>query len=223
MRQSLLALAVALGLALGCRVGEVRADPITINLATGLDASNNLITTGGAPDAHWTVRGNPAQVVVPGSGDSGFPDWIANGPNSAWIARNANDAFGNGLDTYTRTFDLTGFNPATASITGFWTLDDGGTLSLNGHLIGTLDASTTPWFSFHAFSVPAGSPFFNPGVNTLQISITQTDTFLEGVRLQGTLTAEAAAIPEPTSVVLFGLALVGGALCAWRRRRQIPA
>jgi len=40
-------LLLALGLVLGCLVGPVRAGPITVNLATGLDASNNLITTGG--------------------------------------------------------------------------------------------------------------------------------------------------------------------------------
>jgi hypothetical protein len=72
--------------------GPGRAD--TINLATGLDAAGNLITTGGLPDAHWTVEQigggtGPGQVVTPGNADWG-PSWVANGPHSDWIARNAN-------------------------------------------------------------------------------------------------------------------------------------
>ena len=51
-----------------------RAD--IINLATGLDASNSLISTGGQPDAHWNVDQpgggtGPAQTVFPGD-----PDYI---------------------------------------------------------------------------------------------------------------------------------------------------
>jgi hypothetical protein len=118
------------------------------------------------------------------------------------------------VDNYFRTFDLTGFDPATASISGLWTLDDVGTLSLNGHVIDT--QTGTPWFSLHAFSVPAGSPFFLPGLNTLEISITGSDNFIEGVRLEGTLIA--TPVPEPTSVALFSLALVGG-LCTRHYRR----
>ena len=84
---------------------------ILLNLATGLDASNNLITTGGQPDAHWSVQPQvggivPAQTVYPDNPDY-FGLWVTNGPKSDWIARDANAAFqGSAPYTFTRTFDF---------------------------------------------------------------------------------------------------------------------
>jgi hypothetical protein len=208
---------VALGLLLGGVARPTRAD--TINLATGLDGSDNRILVGGAVDAHWTVpplgTATGPQTVFPGNADSGFPDWIANGPSSDWIARDANTADQGATPyTFSRTFNLTGFDLSTVSISGSWTLDDVGELRLNGNLLGTL--SGTPWFSFHPFSVPAGSPFLNQGLNTLTITITSSDRFLEGVRLEGTLTG--TIVPEPSALALLALGTFGLLGRAWRRR-----
>ena len=113
----------------------------SVNLATGLDSGGVLQTTGDALDANWQVTGavNPksppsAFVVGTTSADAGFGGgWIANGPNSSWIAANPDDIVGNGLETFTRTFTVT--DPSTAAIiNGAWTIDDGGSLFLNGHL-----------------------------------------------------------------------------------------
>ncbi len=57
-----------------------------INLATGLDAANNLLATGGQSDAHWTVDQptggqGPAQTVFPNNADW-YGGWASNGPNS---------------------------------------------------------------------------------------------------------------------------------------------
>jgi len=166
----------------------------TINLATGLDCSNKLITTGGQQDCHWTVKGNPAQVVAPGNADWS-PWWTSDGPNSDWIAINANNCC-NGPAPYTfnLTFDLSGYNLATVSLSGLWAIDDQGTLSLNGNTIATLAQLYS--YPFHSFSVPAGSPFFKQGSNTLSITMTWDDNDLEGVRLEGTLTGSSAT-PAP--------------------------
>lgn len=190
-----------------------------INLSTGLDSANNLLMSGAQPDAHWTVDlptggQTPAETVFPDNADwtDGLSGpWVPNGPNSNWIARDANDPYGNGRGTYTRVFDLSALDPAMVAIEGKWSIDDHGFLSLNGHQISALNEGR-PWTSLHSFSIPAGSPFFNPGLNTLTITINETDTFLEAIRLEGAV----SAVPEPDAafmlvaglIVLFGTARV---------------
>ena len=113
---------------------------------------------------------------------------------SDWIAFDANNCCDNGLGTYTETFDLTGYNLSTVSISGSWTIDDSGILILNGKTIGTLGDGN--WGTMFAFS-DSTSTDFNQGLNTLQIEITGTDVYLEGVNLSGTLTGQQNA-PEPS-------------------------
>lgn len=190
-----------------CAAGlAVPAAAATVNLATGLDASNTLISSGGQSDAHWTVSEQTggtgaAQTVFPNNADW-FGGWASNGPNSDWITRNANvNNNGPAPYTFTRTFDLTGLDPSTASITGSWAIDDMGTLDLNGHPISVLLAGA--WGGLTVFAVPMGSPFFNSGLNSLNITITLDDQNLEGVRLEGTLSANpstATVTPLPSSV-----------------------
>jgi len=189
---------------------------VTINLSTGLDGSGNVQGSTLFPnppnaDANWTVTGAPdpislptAYVVEPGNSD--WCDcWVPNSSTSDWIAANPYDAGGNGFMTFTRTFTLGAGQVAPASITGSWTIDDGGTLTLNGNLIDTrVDGN---WTSLHPVSVAAGSGDFVAGINTLVMTVTDTDFFLEGARFDGTLTT----IPEPASglAMLAGIALVG--------------
>jgi hypothetical protein len=194
------------------------------NLATGLDAANNLITVGGQADAHWTIDlaaggAGPAQAVTPSSADWGSSTqtpWPANGPNSDWIARNANSS-NNGFAPYSfyRSFDLTGYNLSTISISGAWTMDDSASLYLNGHL---LDSGQNTWYpseSLVAFSVAQGSSFFNQGVNQLTITLTYADLVDEGARLEGFV----SAVPEPSSFALLGLGCA--ALVSRLRKRRI--
>ncbi|MGH3261423.1 MAG: hypothetical protein ACRDNS_05445, partial [Trebonia sp.] len=133
-------------LALGAAVtglGVTNGNAATVNLSTGLDATDTLITTGGTSDAHWTVDQSAgvtaaAQVVTSSSTDW-YSSWVADDPNSDWIARDAS-LQNNGPASYAfyRSFDLTGLDASTASITGTWTIDDGGSLLLNGHSIASL-------------------------------------------------------------------------------------
>jgi len=192
------------------------AQAITINVGTGLDVSNNLIQTGGQNDAHRTVDNlaTPAQTVYPDNPDW-YGGWLANGPNSTWIARNANTS-ANGVGTYTRSFDLTGFDLSTVSIVGSWAVDDNGILALNGHQLATLSAGA--WGNLTPFSVDAASGFFHSGQNQLTIDIVNpTDNYLEGARLEGSLVGvavpwETDALPLIGSTVIFGFGI-------WAKRR----
>ncbi|HCZ15963.1 MAG: hypothetical protein AW09_002538 [Candidatus Accumulibacter phosphatis] len=204
-------LAAAAMLVLGSAVAEASV----LNLSTGLDASDTLITLGNTPDAHWTVdqpAGGiaPAKVVDATNTGGAFFAWAANGPGSSWITIDPN-SLGNGSGTpfsYYRSFTLAASEVASASISGVWGIDDSGDLKLNGNLLSSLlaDYSATT-----AFSAAAGSGFFVAGLNTLTITMTSSDNVWEAVRLQGALT-----VPEPSmlSLLIFGIPL------ARRRGRQ---
>lgn len=192
------------------------ASAVNINLSTGLSASGTVQNVGGAPDAYWTIDGQPARVVTPSNPDW-FAFWPANDAGSAWIAKDPASNGTNGLGTYSRVFDLTGADLSTVQLTGTWTVDDQGPLALNGHVIAAL--GWNEWQTgFRAFSVTDRS-WFNSGLNTLTISITTTDTFFEGVRLSGSVSA-AAAVPVPPGAAA-GALLLGG-LAARRANRHRP-
>ena len=211
-----LAGAIAIGLAIGA------AHAGTLNLATGLDSMGQLQTTGDALDANWQVLGgaNPlmtpnAYVVGANSADQGFCcGWIANRPDSSWIAANPDDLYGNGYMTFIRTFWVS--TPGTASIVGAWTIDDAGTLALNGNALSNLPFDS--WSSLHPFStVPSD---FVYGWNTLVMAVTYSDIDRDGGRLQGTLiNTSVPTIPETSTWAMMLLGFAGLGYVGYRKAR----
>jgi hypothetical protein len=72
------------------------AQAASINVSTGLNSSNAVISSGGVNDAHWTVTTDATfsptgipQTVFPNNSDW-FSGWQVYGTGSDWIARNAN-------------------------------------------------------------------------------------------------------------------------------------
>lgn len=150
-----------------------------------------------------------------------IPPWLANSATSRWIVPgptdgDANAAVGNFI--YRTTFDLTGLDPATASISGQWATDNQGlAILLNGAPTGNVN--TSEFTTFTAFAINSG---FASGLNTLDFVVSNGGG-PTGLRVQGiTGTAEpitgVAPVPEPATLAAFGL--MGAAGFGYVRRRM---
>jgi hypothetical protein len=192
-------------------------------------STGNGHTNDGFADPHWQytnsanttasafVANNPPTDFWPGGSCAGGPcgPWLANSPSSAWIVDNtANSHSGGNPLSFQTTFDLTGLNPATASISLEWAIDDGGSMFLNGNTVaslpGLVGGNQVPgnWTGLHAVTLNSG---FVAGINTLKIAFDFNDNNYEGVRVQidqATATPVASTVPEPRASILLGTAVL---------------
>jgi PEP-CTERM motif len=218
-------------------VGTAQSGTISSLYSTGAGA--NL--TDGQTDTNWTVSGpgitdNSSVYAATTAGSLGWggnttSNHLNNGV-STWISPTTppgNHSVGN--FTYRTTFDLTSLKLDSINITGKWESDNklqsivlnAGTANqvvLSTNTLGTFfnsvtvqpnwDTSpTTKNFSFASF---LGMYF--QGVNTLDFIVNNTAVSPTGLRVEFTT---QSAIPEPTALVLLGIAAVGFA--ATRRRK----
>jgi hypothetical protein len=125
-----------------------------------------------------------------------------------------------GLYDYRTTFNLTGYNVNTASISGRWSANDNSVaILLNGKLLNTALVNSNTDFSFWLFTIAAGSPF-QDGVNTLDfIASNFGDPTGLSVELSGTadLVQVPEPVPEPSTIMLLGVCLIGSIIVAYRR------
>jgi hypothetical protein len=200
-------------------VDRTQADVISV-FSTGVDGAGNLLP-GGSVDTHYTVTG----PGVPGGGQaivlsSLFSTWLPDDPHSGWIGWIDNAFPGNyGVYTYETRFDLTGFNPATATLNGFWAADQFGNILLNGTTpSGTgLSVPDLNWDVGHdpnltAFSITSG---FVSGMNTLDFVVTMPDGF-DGLRVRN-MELTASPVPEPSTIIIAALGALGVASRMWCR------
>lgn len=175
---------------------------VPLNLSTGYTPGGTLSTVNNTPDANWsvTVGANPpvpAQVVGPG--DTGwYGGWSANGPKSSWIALNPNSAQGNTSGTYSTTFSLTGYPLTNLCLVGGMSIDDNGSLLLNGTAItGNISGA----YSLSPLNITLPPGILNAGVNTLSLQWGSTDNYYEAFRLQATIQTCGSTLTGGLSLV----------------------
>tara|TARA_R110002073_G_scaffold36800_2_gene106995 strand:+ start:316 stop:939 length:624 start_codon:yes stop_codon:yes gene_type:complete len=118
---------------------------------------------------------------------------------------------------FTFSFDLTGYDLNTVSLTGLWGADNFGSVSLNGNAVSSLPATTPKYTNFRTLTAYTASDvnFFNQGINNLVYSITN-DGGPGAFRAAGELFADTSGpniapspVPAPASAMLVLLGLAG--------------
>lgn len=218
MKTSLLLPLVLATAIFSCRVAS--ATPITI-YNTGI--------AGSGVDPYYTITAStdpgvsansPAYTDVSRAGG-----WAAPISGTNWINPSSSgtggQSFGPYTYTYTTTFDLRGFDPATATLSGLLQVDDAVTLFLNGNQVSAnigAYARATPFFIGSNYG-----PDFLAGINTLSFLVNNSGNYATGfdAALSGTAISE---VPEGESfamVSIAGILLTG--LGIRRRRNQRAA
>ena len=181
-------------------------------LSTGMNSTTpgDFATPGGL-DPHYTSGSGPVYVLTVVN-----RNWLGSDSLSQWIGPDPIDGgqYAGALYNldYQVSFDLTGLDPATASISGYWSTDNyGHNILINGTSTGqTTGLTLFDYENFFYFSISSG---FRPGINTLDF-LWENSGGPGGLRVEfNSGTADPA--PEPGTFVLLGIAIAGAGL---RRR-----
>lgn len=206
----------ALAFGLIAAVTGVGAQAATINdlYNTGVDASKNVLTDGVA-DSHYSLTYAPSTALMAYATAPYGGVWVTPPAGSKWIGPPPFYNVVNGIYNYQTTFTLTGAVLSSVVISGQTSSDDKiNDILVNGVSTGfsTLDES---YGTLHNFTI-SGSQFFKEGSNTLTFVTENTHGIVQGllVSMSGTYTS---TVPEPTSIAMLGLGVVG--LAAGRRFR----
>jgi hypothetical protein len=170
---------------------------------TGVNNSGALLSAGSV-DSHWKLV-QSADARFPGPNaivvNEGYPIaagvWVANGPNSKWIAPQASQRSGNaaGDYIYRLTFDLGGFDPATVAVRLRVCGDDAiPEVRLNGVPTG---ASYSGGFVAFSGDLTIASGFLD-GVNTLDVLVNNGGSTVNPTGFRAEISGSAEAIPPNT-------------------------
>ena len=163
---------------------------------TGVNASGTPLSDGTIGDPHYTLVSVPSgstTAILVRTSAGGYPvdgEWMGDDALSAWIGpdNSGSDSGPVGNYDYRTTFDLTGLIPATASISGGWSVDNAGVnILINGVSTGNSDNNVNAFETFQSFSITSG---FQPGLNTLDFIVDNTGG-PTGLRVEATLQAQA--------------------------------
>ena len=188
---------------------------------TGLNATGDALPANGGVDANWSVS--------PGSNAVTYKHrlYAANSTTSMWISSNSsggNETTSSAEYLFSTSFDLSGYDPVSAQITGLWGVDNYATIFLNNNATGvSLAFGYDAFRNLHDFTVAGG---FIEGINTLTVKVTNGydnnpsrepgPMALRFDNLQ--LTANAVSVPEPGALALIALGLVSISVARHRQR-----
>ncbi len=205
----------------------IAALPLAANAAVLTDLYNTGLTASGGALGAGNGQSDGNYVVTPGTIGAAGPAvtyyntaYAAENAGSRWISYASNGGSAAGNFTLSTTFDLTGYDISTASISGLWGVDNDGEIFLNGVSTGIILGGGDNQANFnilHAFSITSG---FVSGVNTLSFAV--TDLGQPAALRVDSIVGEAALVPEPATwgLMIVGFGLVG---IAARRRKVVFA
>lgn len=207
-------------------VGDAQSQPEVHN--TGVDGSDDLVAAGQAA-AFWTLSAKPAASGL-ALGSSPFRYYVgayfADTASAAWVSPASNGIAGAaGNYVYDLEVDLTGFNPDTVSVSGFFGTDNDGEIWVNDEA----PVATTGFGAFGAhtaFTIDSG---WVAGSNTIHVRVNNggdpTSFFVQfdSTSGGGNPPPSQPSIPVPTlaawSTILLVLVIAGLALVYLRRRK----
>ncbi len=220
------------------------ASPVSASIiaglfGTGVDGSGNPLGDG-APDTHYNITSSTAPafpVPIGGSTPLTYADlssvyavypgsYVGNSSTSQWIGpvtpvMSPSGSNWDGSFLYEIAFDLTGLDPSTASITGSWASDNDSRIYLNDNPT-TYVKGENGYQSLESFAITSG---FIAGLNKLQFLVFNAPLGSDGpnptgLRVDGLAgTADPAAVPEPTSLLIW-LTLATALTAATRHRSR---
>jgi hypothetical protein len=210
--------------------GILSAGPITLH-NTGVNSSG-VVLPDGSLTSFWTLSSEPigATEALGGNPFSYYNiAYYANNSVSGWVSPLATGNAGmGGFYTYQLNFDLTGYDPTTALITGLFGVDNDGAILLNGHTVATT--------GFADFATPAAFTMntgFVAGLNTISVrmdnggdpSAFRVEFSSSSATPTHTVSVTddiGSAVPEPGSGVLLTSGLAAVLLFRNRIRQFLP-
>jgi hypothetical protein len=196
--------------------GTVAAHAATVPIFNSGVSTSGTLLAAGAADPHWKIVAGPgittpvAPLVLSNAAASPYPQ--ATDAKWVWLTSTGYGAVANKVYTFEQTFDLTGYDPSTAVLSGKWAIDNSGSLKLNGATpVGTGGLSVNSYNPLVPFTLTGG---FVSGINKLDFLV--IDAGEPGGWAVSGLTLTAAPIPEPSTLemTLSGVVL----LVAMRKR-----
>ena len=169
---------------------------------TGVDSSGTPLGDGVSDPHYFILETTSSGVVI--NENKIHNAWVSHSSNSNWIWQEATGEPVKVTRTFRTTFDLTGLDPNTASISGKWAVDNQGLdILVNGISTGQTN------FGFEeltTFNINSG---FVDGLNTLDF--VARDVGLRAGFLVDSISGNADAIPQsvPEGSSLLSLLVVG--------------
>ncbi len=195
------AVVFAVTMSAGVDIAQAASIPGLFN--TGVN-NDGLVISQGSLEQHYTMTGDSYQSYVIGTAGA----WVSPPVDASWIAPTS-ETIDDPVATYiyTTTFDLTGFDSTTASITGMWATDNDAVIFLNGNNTGN-SKDIYGYTSLDPFSISTG---FVSGLNVLEFRVNNSFSNFDNptALLLTEVEGVVSAIPLPAAIWLFGSGLMG--------------